>query len=162
VLLSPGGLGPTYAIALGAHWQPSKHLGLETDWLVPMSSQALERAQGGALVSLTLGTLGGFVVLGPRDAGWSGQLGGGVAIAWLSATGTDAQQPFAARTDHAFAAGPYLRASLTHRLASRFCVRLDLLSGAAFPRPVIAFGDTAVAHWGQPWVAAQTTAEVAF
>lgn len=162
LLLSPGGLPPTFSVALGAHWQPGKHFGLETEWLVPASSQALKRAEGAALVSLTLGTLGGFFAFGARDAGWSGQLGGGVAIAWLTASGTDAQQPLAARTDHALAAGPYLRTSLAHPVASRFCVRLDLLSGAALPRPVIAFGNAEVAHWGQPWALAQATAEVAF
>ena len=162
VLLSPGGLAASYPIAIGAHWQPSKHAGLETEWLVPTSTQALARAQGAALVSLTLGTVGGFVALGARDASWSGQLGGGLAIAWLSASGTDARQPLVARTDHALAAGPYLRASLAHRVAARFCLRLDLLSGAALPRPLIAFGDATVAHWGQPWVAAQLSAEVAF
>ena len=162
LLVSPGGLAPTYPIALGAQWLAGKHVGLETEWLVPTSTQSLERAQGAALVSLTLGTLGGFVSLGPPDAGWSGQLGGGLAIAWLSASGTDAQQPFLGRTDHAFAVGPYLRASIARRLAPRLRLRLDLLSGAALPRPVIAFGDAAVAHWGQPWFAAPLSAEVAF
>lgn len=162
VLVSPGGLSPAYAIALGAHWQAGRVVGLETEWLLPLANQDLQRAQGGALVSMALGTLGAFVALGRREAGWSGQLGGGVAVARLSATGTDAERPFAARTDYAFAAGPYLRAGLVRRLTSRFGVRFDLSSGAALPRPVIAFGDAAIAHWGQPWVSARLAVEAAF
>jgi hypothetical protein len=121
----------------------------------------LVRPGGAALLSMGLLGVGVYASTRPSAARLSAQGAAGAALLAVRATG-DAADTFAGQTDQTLSGGPYLRAGVALRASSWLRLRVDALSGAMFPRPVVQFAEASVASWGRPWAAALLGAEAAF
>jgi hypothetical protein len=161
VAWSPGGLGPSWHLMLGARWQRAAHGGLELVVLVPVVPLRLVRPGGAALISMGLLGVGVYAATSANAARLSAQVAAGAALLAMRATG-DAADTFAGQTDQTLSGGPYLRAGAALRASSWLRLRVDALSGVMFPRPVVQFAETSVASWGRPWGAALLGVEAAF
>jgi hypothetical protein len=167
VAVSPGGLGPSWHLMLGARWQVGPVCGLEAVVLAPTFPTKVASTGGSALISMGLLGVGAFAMAGSSQARWSAQAAVGAALLGVRATGdvSDAGASggtFLGRTDQTVSGGPYVRAGASLRAASWFRLRADALSGVMLPRPVVQFGDAQVASWGRPWIAAVVGAEATF
>jgi hypothetical protein len=162
VALSPGGLGPSWHLMLGARWQRGSLGGFEALLLMPMVPLRLERTGGVALISMGLLGAGLYAATGSAHTRWSAQAAVGAALLVMRATGDATTDALQGRTDQAASGGPYLRVGASLRATGWFRLRADALSGAMFPRPVVAFDQATVASWGRPWVAAFVGGEATF
>lgn len=161
VAVSPGGLGPSWHLMVGARWQVVSRGGVEVVFLVPTIPVRLEGAGGAAQISMGLAGAGVYVASGPPGARWSAQAAGGAALLVVRATG-EASADYRGSTDHAVSGGPYLRAGGALRTTGWLRLRADVLAGVMLPRPVVELAEGPVASWGRPWVAALLGAEAAF
>jgi hypothetical protein len=152
--LSPGGLGASLQLMVGARWHLAPHAGVEALVLVPTLPMRLEAVGGVALVSVAVLGVGAFVASGAPRARWSAQAAAGASLAVVHAAGDPADATFAGRGDTTVGGGPYLRAGAAVRTTGWLRVRADVLAGLALPRPVVVFDQASVAHWGRPWTAA--------
>jgi hypothetical protein len=159
--VSPGGLGTSWHVALGARWQRWRGGGLEALALVPMLPARIAHQGGAAIVSLGLLGVGAFAATGGRDARWSAQAALGAALLLTRATG-DTTDVYEGSTETAASGGPYARAGASLRATEWFRARVDAVSGVMFPRPVVEFDGTRVASWGRPWLALLVGGEATF
>lgn len=161
VALSPGGLGPSWHVMIGARWRAWSHAGVEASFFAPLSPLRLERTDGVAVISLSLLALGAYAATGGTASRWSLQGAAGASLLVSRATG-DTTDLYQGRSDRAVSGGPYLRAGVSLRASSWFHVRADALGGVVLPRPVVQFDQVVVASWGRPWVAALVGGEATF
>jgi hypothetical protein len=159
--LSPGGLGTSWHLAVGARWQGWRRGGLEALALVPVLPARVAHEGGAAIVSLGLLGVGAFAATGGREARWSAQAALGAALLLTRATG-DTTEVYEGSTETAASGGPYLRAGASLRATEWFRARVDAVSGVMFPRPVVEFDGTRVAAWGRPWLAVLLGGEATF
>jgi len=151
LVASPGGLGPAPALLLGAHWMPSAVIGASVLAVLPPFTSTVEDKEGAAEVRASLASGGLRIVLGSVQSRWVNAWELGLAGEWLHVAGA-ANPPFRAHTTNLFTWGPYVRAGAGFALGTHARLRSDLLVGAAYPRPVVAFAGREVATWGRPCV----------
>jgi hypothetical protein len=161
VLLSPGGFGPSWHLAVGARRRLAGRLGVELTLLAPLVPVRVSSTAGAALITMGVACVGGYVASGAPGARASAQAGAGLAVVGLRATG-DAADAFEGRTAQSASAGPYARAGGALRLSTHLRARLDALVGVVFPRPRVEFAETPVAHWGRPWTSFLLGVEAVF
>jgi hypothetical protein len=158
---SAGGLGPSWHVVIGARWQAWSRAGVEASFFAPLSPLRIERADGVAVISMSLAGVGLYAATGAADARWSLHAAAGAALLVMRAAG-DTTDVYQGHSDRAVSGGPYARAGAAVRLSRFFRLRADAFGGVIAPRPVVQFDQATVASWGQPWVAGLVGAEATF
>jgi hypothetical protein len=149
LLASPGGVGATPHVWLGARWAPLNRVDLELAGYVPTTAATVPAADGsmslrvgavvaGAGLKLTEPAGNLFVTagagLGAMVAGFEGQArppreaAGGVRASML----------------------PYVHALAGYWLLPRLALRADVMVGFALPEPVLIIAGQRVAYFGEP------------
>ena len=148
VAVSPGGVGASAPLVAGAHWMPSRHLGLHGLLVLGVGSAEVEAPEGTATVRA--GLAGGGLRLawtGPARVSPAAELG--LAGYWLDTSGVPASG-FVAADGATAGVAPDLRVGVGVSIASWLCARADLLAAVAMPTPVVSFAGREVARWGSP------------
>jgi hypothetical protein len=161
VTSSPGGVGASLQVALGARRLLRRQLGLEGLLVAPTLPARLERASGSSAVWRGFAGLGGFLTTGGVAAAPALDVAVGAALLFTHVAG-QGKDDFVGRTDTLFSVGPYARAGGSSPLSRHVRLRLDTAAGIAFPRPIVLFDDARVAVWGRPWFLLALGGEVTF
>lgn len=159
LMLSPGGVPAAVHVRVGAEWDPSPRVGLETMVFVPTAPSTVTAAEGA--IDLRVLEFGGGIrgnLLDPgSDLGLA--LGLGLSAVLLAFEGR-ALPPWAADSGHRWAASPYGSISATYRFHPRVALRLDLVASLVRPEPVLRIAGRDVASFGQPAVFSSLGVEV--
>lgn len=151
VVASPGGVPTAASVTAGVSWFPSPHYGIAVVAAASPFPSTVVAAEGSSAVWTGMAGLGFAANATDPRAALGLRIEAGLGVSWMHMEG-HAIAPFEdGEADIVFAL-PYVRPSLRLRLFPAMAIRLDVLAGVAFPRPVIAFAEEEVAAWGQPVV----------
>jgi hypothetical protein len=149
-LFSPGGLKPTFSLALGLAFLPTTHFGVSGFLAIPVAP----RKDGPAGTAVTFSpTLGGGALrfgIATRGARWTPTIDAGLAVVALTASSTHSRDSTADVTSRT-AAAPYLAAGLAWAMTTNVRVRADLLVVVA-QEAIVSNDDQRIGTWGAPIV----------
>ena len=148
VALSPGDLGAVPQIDLWGRLRAASRFVIAARLTLPTLPVVVEGRAGRATVTLATASIVGDVLF-VGESRWRGHAGVGFGAAWAHMEGT-AAQAFIGRGDDVFVALTYVHGGASYGLSRTVRLFADLTCGMATPRPVVVFGDTTVASWGQP------------
>lgn len=158
VLLSPGGVGATPHVWLGARWAPSTHLDLELVGLVPTTGATVTANEGSMTVRAGVLGVGAAVRIGD-PAGFFGSAGAGFG-ALLTAFDGQAAAPYKGASGLRASMFPYAHAATGYWLASHVALRADVMAGFALPEPVLTIAGQRVGFFAEPAVTLAGAIEV--
>ncbi len=147
---SPGGLGLAFSAWMGLRIELSSTWSLAATGLLPMTSQQVNEPQGQASVS------SGFVGLSTEIA-WlrrsfgSEAAGLGAAALVTSMKGTLSLPGYSDASDTVVTIAPYSYLRTGVVLGPDWRIFGLVLGGTSIPKVRVAFGDTVVRTWGQPF-----------
>jgi len=151
LVASPGGVPTAASATAGMSWFPSPYYGVAVVAAASPFPSTVVAAEGSSAVWTGMVGLGFAVNATDPHAALGLRIETGLGISWMHMEG-HAIAPFEGGEANILFALPYARPSLRLRLFPAMAIRLDVLAGVAFPRPVIAFAGEEVAKWGQPVV----------
>jgi hypothetical protein len=159
VILSPGGVSPSFGVRIGAGWDFIPRLGLEAMAIIPATAGTVTAMEGAVdLRALAVG--GGLrAVLTDPAAPFSFALGLGVDAMMLSFSGR-AQPPLTAETGSRWGVAPYLSATAAYRVHAMVSLRLDVLTAIVRPEPILRVAGSEIASFGLPAVVPSLGVEV--
>jgi hypothetical protein len=156
---SAGGLDASPALVFGLRAHPKSWLAVGALGAFEPQASAFSAQEGAVHSRATL--LGVVSDFGFGTGRTHFELGGGIALSWLTLSG-DAEAPYAGRETHSYGVAPLLRSNLSLRLAGTVSLHSELIGGISSPRVAVRFADRTVAHWGRPFGLAVIGLEVGF
>jgi hypothetical protein len=155
---SPGGLEPAIDGWLALRLQLARAWSAAAFALLPVWSERLRDSAGTSSVSTLLLGAGACLDITRTwfELGLSLGVGGVVSF-----TSGDAQPPYEARDDRAFATAAFVGPSVSLPLGAGFHAFARAIIGATLPRLAIRFANRDVARWGAPFISASLGIELA-
>ena len=149
VLASPGGVGATPHVWLGARWAPVRRVDLELVAFVPTTAAGVSAPEGS--MTLRAGGLGAGVGARLTDPGSRLFVVAGAGLgAVLAGFEGQARAPWKAADGLRATMLPYAHACAGYWLGSRVALRADVMAGFALPEPVLSIAGRSVASFGEP------------
>jgi hypothetical protein len=149
LLASPGGVGVTPHVWLGARWAPLDRLDLELVALLPTTATTVTASEGS--MSLRAGALGAGVAarLTAPAARLFVTAGAGLGAMLVAFDGA-ARAPWTAASGLRAVLLPHARAAAGYWIAPWFALRADVLLGFALPEPALWIAGQRVATFAEP------------
>jgi hypothetical protein len=147
--ISPGGLGLTPHVDLGASVRRTEALAIVARFIAPTVPARVDAPEGHASILLSAATLGADLLLASHSSSVRPRVGAGVGVLWVHMEG-DASGAFIGRGDAVLSALGTVHGGLLVRLGDGVRLFFDATLALAAPRPVARFADRQVASWGQP------------
>lgn len=146
---SPGGVGATSQLDVWGRLRMNDNFALGVRVLTPVVPAIVEGPEGRASVTLASASFVLDALLLAPGALVRPRFGLGGGALWSHMEGT-AAGGFVGRGDDVFSAIWFVHAGAAVRASHDVAFFFDASSVIASPRPVVAFADRGVAHWGQP------------
>jgi hypothetical protein len=162
ILDGAGRLGPLAIAGASLRAGLGGLFGLELDVYAPLSGADLSNADEQTRTTVWLA--GAAVLFAPpSERRWAFEAAGGTMALVVRTSGSVPGSGAAAGgEDQAVGVALYGRGGVRLRLAARWSLRLDVLGGAAFRRPVLVFSNGDTARWGTVFAAGLGGAEMRF
>jgi hypothetical protein len=160
LVLSPGGVGPSFDLFGNVRVQPIESVSFSCFVLAPLLQNTVSTKDGYTTVR-TLGIGGSADLQLPFAAVWEFSAGVGAAalVTWLQGHATNPS--YMARDETQRTAAVLARVGLSWRLTSTLRLSGRVLVGFAIPELQIKFPNQTAAHWGEPFVMAALGLEFA-
>jgi hypothetical protein len=147
---SPGGIGPSALVRVGARLRLVSRIGADALLLLPTLPVTLEGAEGSADVSFALFGLGLDASLLPDESAWRSRVGLAGGLIHLRVVGA-ADAPFGADAETRFLGAGLGRIDVLGRVTRGLWLGAELAAGVTFQRVLVDFAGREAATWGQPF-----------
>jgi hypothetical protein len=146
-----GGLPVTMHLHIGFYLRLPKWLGLQVFGFVPTFAMRIKEEEGSADIRVGTVAVGLYYELLKRERFLQPRAGAGVGPGFLRMRG-HAAETFEDGDELLIFGVGYLTAGVAFALSRVVSLRVDVVAGWAFPRPVVRFVERNVADWGRPLV----------